>query len=103
MALEKADPLKRKKKIRRKNLKENNIPYDFHEIVWEDIVGDSTIVSLEDFCKMKTAMISSFAYILKQDKKYIYTFSSYSDDGYFGDRNIIPIGCVKSMRKIPLK
>ena len=86
-----------------KKRKRNNIPYDFHEIVWEDIVGDSTIVSLEDFCKMKTAIISSFAYVLKKEKGYLYTFASYSEDGYFGDRNIIPIGCVKSMRKIPLK
>ena len=102
MEQKKADPLKTKKKIRKRNPKRNNIPYDFHEIVWEDIVGDSTIVSLEDFCKMKTAIISSFAYVLKKDNGNLYTFASYSDDGYFGDRNIIPLGCIKSIRKITL-
>ena len=73
--------------------------YYFHKIIWEDIVGDSTIVSFDEFNKMKTAMITSFAYILKKDKKYLYTFSSYSNDGHYGDRNIIPIGCVKSIQK----
>ena len=74
--------------------------YYFHKILWEDIVGDSTIVSFDEFNKMKTAMITSFAYILKKDKKYLYTFASYSDDGFFGDRNIIPLGVVKSITEL---
>ena len=49
---------------------------------------------------MKTATIKTIAYILKQDKNHLYTFASYSDDGYFGDRNIIPVGVVKSINKI---
>ena len=99
MAQKKADLLKKLKRKKRKN----NTPKILHEIIWEDIVGDSTIVHLEDFNKMKTAMITSIAYILKKENGYLYTYGSYSNDGYFGDRNIIPIGCVKSMRKIPLK
>lgn len=78
----------------------SNKTYLLHEIVWSDIVGDSTIVSLEDFLKMKTATIKTIAYILKQDKNNLYTFASYSDDGYFGDRNVIPVGVVKSINKI---
>ena len=45
------------------------------------------------------AIIISFAYIFKKENGYLYTFSSYSDDGYFGDRNIIPLGCIKSINK----
>ena len=74
--------------------------YYFNIIIWEDIVGDSTITSFDDFCKMKTASITSFAYIFKKDKKYLYTFASYSNDGYFGDRNIIPLGVVKSITEL---
>ena len=104
MALKKADPLKRKNQLNKKR-KRNNITiegkdYYFHEIIWEDIVGDSTITSFDDFCKMKTASITSFAYIFKKDEKYLYTFASYSNDGYFGDRNIIPLGVVKEIAKI---
>ena len=89
-----------KKEEKRKNVKLNDKEYSLHEIEWVDIVGDSTIVSLEDFKKMKTATIKTIAYILKQDKNHLYTFASYSDDGYFGDRNIIPVGVVKSINKI---
>ena len=100
MALKKADPLKlkRKRKKKKKNFLDNKTYY-FHKIVWEDIVGDSTIASADEFNKMKTAIIISFAYIFKKENGYLYTFSSYSDDGYFGDRNIIPIGCIKSINK----
>ncbi len=89
-----------KEKEKEKKIKLNDKEYSLHEIEWVDIVGDSTIVSLEDFKKMKTATIKTIAYILKQDKNHLYTFASYSDDGYFGDRNIIPVGVVKSINKI---
>mgnify|MGYP003146741992 FL=1 len=104
MAQKKADPLKRKnqlnKKRKRNNLTIEGKEYHFHIIVWEDIVGDSSISSFDDFNKMKTASITSFAYIFKKDRNYLYIFSSYSDDGYFGDRNIIPLGVVKKIAKI---
>jgi hypothetical protein len=104
MAQKKADPLKRKNQLNEKR-KKNKITidgkeYHFHIIVWEDIVGDSSIASFDDFCKMKTASITSFAYIFKKDRNYLYTFASYSDDGYFGDRNIIPLGVVKKIAEI---
>ena len=42
--------------------KENSIiinekTYYLHKIIWEDIVGDSTLSGLEEFKKMKTADI----------------------------------------------
>ena len=91
-------------KCERKKRKKSSITIDdktyyFHKILWEDIVGDSSIGSTDEFNKMKTATIISFAYVFKKENGYLYTFSSYSDDGYFGDRNIIPVGCVKSIHK----
>ena len=38
--------------------------------------------------------------LLKKDKKYLYTFASYSKDGFYGDRNVIPLGVVKNISKI---
>lgn len=93
-------PMQEKKLKKDIKIQISNKTYLLHEIVWSDIVGDSTIVSLDDFLKMKTATIKTIAYILKQDKNNLYTFASYSDDGYFGDRNVIPVGVVKSINKI---
>ena len=74
--------------------------YFLHEIIWEDIVGDSSIQSLEEALRLRTATIKTTAFILKKDKKYLYTFASYSEDGFYGDRNIIPLGVVKKITKI---
>ena len=49
-------------------------------IVWNDIVGDSTITDLNDFDNMKTAIIKTEAYIFKKTKADIHTFSSYQND-----------------------
>ena len=88
-----------KRRKKENSIQINGKTYYLHKIVWEDIVGDSTLVGFEDFKKMKTADIVSIAYILYNDSKYLYTFSSYSDDGHFGDRIIIPKGVVKSISK----
>lgn len=74
--------------------------YELHEIHWLDIVGDSTIASADEFAKMKCAEMVSEAYIWKKDKEFLYIFSSYQkNDVGFGDRNIIPLGCIKDIRK----
>ena len=78
----------------------DNKSYELQEIHWLDIVGDSTIASSDEFEKMRCAEMVSEAYIYKKDKKFLYTFSSYQkNDVGFGDRNIIPLGCVKSIEK----
>ena len=51
----------------------------------------------------ETQMLSATVRWIKTncpDKKFLYTFSSYQkNDVGFGDRNIIPLGCVKSIEK----
>jgi len=74
--------------------------YSLYEIIWEDIVGDSSIQSLDESLRLRTATITTYAFILKKDKKYLYTFASYSKDGFYGDRNVIPLGVVKNISKI---
>ena len=95
---------KKVQKEKRKNVKINldSKSYFLHSITWQDIVGDSGISSVEEFNKMKCATIVTIAFIYKKDKNYLYTFASYSNDGYFGDRNIIPLGVIKKIEKIVL-
>ena len=72
-------------------------------IVWNDIVGDSTITDLNDFENMKTAIIKTEAYIFKKTKTDIHTFSSFQNDYGevgFGDRNIIPRSVIQNMVRI---
>ena len=89
-----------KKEKKEVKIKLNDKEHFINKIEWVDIVGDSTIVSLDEFKRMRTATIITIAYVLKKDKKYLYTFASYSQDGFYGDRNIIPLGVVKSITKI---
>ena len=101
MALKKADLLKKNlKKEKKSNQVIGDKSYNFYKIIWEDITGDSTIVSSNDFEKMETSIITTFAYIYKKNNKYLWTFASYSEDGFFGDRNIIPVGLVKSITQL---
>mgnify|MGYP003136656761 FL=1 len=89
-----------KKEKKEVKIKLNDKEHFLHKIEWVDIVGDSTIVSLDEFKRMRTATIITVAYVLKKDKENLYTFASYSKDGFYGDRNIIPLGVVKSIHKI---
>ena len=89
-----------KRSLKKSDIVIGDKSYNFHKIIWEDITGDSTIASSDDFNKMKTSLIVTYAYIYKKDEKYLWTFASYSDDGFFGDRNIIPVGVIQKIEKI---
>ena len=81
----------------------NGKTYYKYLIVWEDIVGDSTITDYNEFEHMNCATIQTEAYIFKKTAKYLWSFSSYqNDDGEvgFGDRNIYPRSVVKKMIRI---
>ena len=89
-----------KRSLKKSDIVIGDKSYNFHKIIWEDITGDSTIATSDDFNKMKTSIIVTYAYIYKKKEKYLWTFASYSDDGFFGDRNIIPVGLVKSITQL---
>ena len=89
-----------KRSLKKSDIVIGDKSYNFHKIIWEDITGDSTIASSDDFNKMKTSLIVTYAYIYKKNENYLWTFASYSDDGYFGDRNIIPVGVIQKIEKI---
>ena len=67
MALKKADLLKKNlKKEKKSNQVIGDKSYNFYKIIWEDITGDSTIVSFNDFDKMETSIITTFATYTKK-------------------------------------
>lgn len=71
-------------------------------IIWEDIVGDSSICDENTFNNMRVARIHTEAYIFKRTPKYIYSFASYQndDDIGFGDRNVYPRSVIKKISRI---
>jgi len=72
-------------------------------IIWEDIVGDSTISNYDEFCNMNCALIHTEAYIFNKTPKYVLSFGSYQNEGGevgFGDRNIYPRSVIKKMIRI---
>ena len=88
-----------KKKSKFRHISINKKKYYFFEIKWIDILGDSSHFSFSEFEKMKPAVMNTYAYVFKKDKKYLWTIAS-SDEETFSDRNVFPIGCIKELKKI---
>jgi len=81
----------------------DSIPYQKYRIEWNDIASDSGWASDKEFHRMKLASPVSEGWLFKKDRDVIKIFASYDkdDDGiHFGERTIIPLSCVKKMRKI---
>lgn len=92
-----------KKKTKYKSITVGKKKYHLYSIHWYDIVGDSGHASEEEFEKMNCAKMITHGYIFKKNKKFIWVFSTYDEnEASFSDRNIIPMGCVIKLNKIPL-
>ena len=98
--------VKRKKPKRKKRIasqKENRIPYSNYRIEWFDIASDSGWASAHQFDQMELATPVSEGWLYEKDECVIKIFSSYDkdEDGMvFGERTVIPLSCVKKMRKL---
>jgi hypothetical protein len=90
-----------RKKSKYRHISIGKKKYFFYHIIWEDILGDSSHFSFNEFEKMKPAVMNTYAYVFKKDKKYLWTFASY-DEETFSDRNVFPIGCIKELKKIEI-
>jgi hypothetical protein len=89
------------KKSKYRNVVINKKRYYFYKITWLDILGDSGHATVEEFDKMKTAEMTTHAYVYYKDNKVLKTFASYdNNDEVFSDRNVYPIGCIKKLEKI---
>ena len=93
---------KSRKKSRFKSAIINKKKYYFYQIKWVDITGDSAHATAEEFDKFEASVMLTQAYVYKETKKFLYTFSSYDiKEECFSDRNVFPIGCIIKMEKIP--
>ena len=94
---------KPKRKRRIVGLRENPIPFSKYRIEWFDIASDSGWATDKEFNRMKLATPVSEGWLYEKNECVIKIFASYDqdDDGIvFGERTIIPLSCVKKMRKL---
>ena len=93
--------LKNRKKSKYKSLVINKKRYYFYKITWLDIVGDAGHADSSEFSKFQPATMISYGYIFSKDNQYLRSFASHdSKEDSFSDRNVYPIGCIKSLEKI---
>ena len=102
--------MQRKKKIKKPKrkkriigLKENRIPYSKYRIEWFDIASDSGWATEHQFDEMKLATPVSEGWLYEKNECVVKIFASYDKDEeglVFGVRTVIPLSCVKKMRKL---
>jgi|TARA_R100001163_G_scaffold4204_1_gene5722 hypothetical protein len=94
---------KSKKKAMYRSILVNNRKYYFYQIRWVDILGDSGHKSFLELSNMKPAYKSTFAFLFKKSKKFLYTFSTYDEvDEEFSDCNVFPIGTIIETKRIEI-
>ena len=84
-------------------IQKSPIPYSKYRIEWFDIASDSGWASESQFDDMKLATPVSEGWLYEKDDCVIKIFASYDrdEDGIvFGERTVIPVSCVKKMRKL---
>ena len=94
---------KPKRKLRIANIRKNLIPYSKYRIEWFDIASDSGWATNKEFDRMKLATPVSEGWLYEKNDCVIKIFASYDQDEdgiVFGERTIIPLSCVKKMRKL---
>ena len=94
---------KPKRKRRLSSLKESHIPYSKYRVEGFDIASDSGWACEHEFDKMKLATPVSQGWLYEKNECVIKIFASYDrdEDGYvFGERTVIPLSCVKKMKKL---
>ena len=78
-------------------------PYKRVRIDWIDIITEGGWGTDKEFKDMKLATPVSEGWLFDKDECVIKLFASYDkdDDGMvFGERTVIPISCIKKMKKI---
>ena len=94
-------PRKRRKRIAADGAPD--IPYPRVRVEWIDCVSDSGWATDKEFDKMKLARPVNEGWLYSKDECVIKLFSSYDEDEdgmVFGERTVIPISCIKKMKKI---
>lgn len=99
--------MKRRKPRRRKSgaivKSEERFGYEKYRVHWFDIASDSGWASESEFDNMELATPISEGWLYSKDECVVKLFSSYDKDEegiVFGERTVIPISCIKKMKKI---
>ena len=100
--------MKRRKPKRKLRLEDTarsgtKLGYAKYRVEWFDIASDSGWASEAEFDKMKLATPVSEGWLYYKDECVIKLFSSYDEDEdgmVFGERTVIPISCIKKMKKL---
>ena len=79
--------------------------YKKYKIIFLDPTGHTGCLSEDELYDFEPEECVIEAYVYSKDKKFVITFASYTnntdtDEMEFGDCNVIPTACIKSMRKI---
>ena len=94
---------KPKRKLRVASIQKNHIPYSKYRIEWFDIASDSGWATDKEFSRMKLATPVSEGWLYEKNECVLKIFASYDKDEegiVFGERTIIPLSCVKKMKKL---
>tara|TARA_R100000231_G_scaffold139595_1_gene121507 strand:- start:4813 stop:5079 length:267 start_codon:yes stop_codon:yes gene_type:complete len=79
----------------------NKKRYNLYKITWIDIFGDAGHRSHDGLANMEPARKTTIAFIFKNSKKLVHTFSTYdNNEEEFSDCNVFPKGCILKMEKI---
>ena len=70
------------------------------EVRWEDISCQAGWDSEENVRKAEPIACITVGWRMESTAKKLVLVSSRSDNGTYGDRNTIPKGCIKSIRRI---
>ena len=75
----------------------------FVAIWWKDITGDSGWASEKEALDMNCAECFNVGVLIKRSKGNTYIASSFTDDGDYGNRDVIPNSVIKKMIKVPME
>ena len=94
---------KRKRRIDVTEKSEEKFAYAKYRVHWYDIASDSGWATESEFDRMELATPISEGWLYDKDECVIKLFSSYDKDDdeiVFGERAVIPISCIKKMKKL---
>jgi len=79
--------------------------YKKYKIIFLDPTGNSGWMTEDELYDFLPEECVIEAYVYSKDKKFIHTFASYTTnketgDIDFGDCNVLPTACIKSMKRI---
>ena len=79
--------------------------YKKYKITWLDPTGHTGWMDEDELYNFEPEECVIEAYVYSKDKKFVHTFASYTSnketgETEFGDCNVLPTACIKSIKRI---